>query len=182
MTLPVSLRMNNAGAINTASWVRTMPGFVEARETTRGNRTASFRTPEQGVACWWELLRRYRTLNHVTTVGGIITQYGGTGQDYTDYVKSVTHDTGFNRSTVISLDNDRQLLALAKAMFAVEAGKAVWAAHGLTDTQIIDGFNQGRQHAGVAAPQDPQDPQATSGALALIKRILGFLWSLIRSR
>jgi hypothetical protein len=152
MTLPVSIRFNNPGALNTAKWVQALPGYLSAVETTPGNSTAHFDTPEHGVAAWWELLRRYRVAG-VTTVGSIITRYGG-GQDYSIYLSGVCKRSGLLRSTVISLDDDAALLKLAKAMFWYEAGVAT----PLTDAQIIKGFNIGRELAGEPAGEQQTEP------------------------
>src|SRR5262245_12590965 len=51
---PVAIRMNNPGAINGAAWERAYPGYVSEVETTPGNRSTIFETPEHGVAAWYE--------------------------------------------------------------------------------------------------------------------------------
>ena len=135
---PVTIRMNNPGAINGAPWERTYPGYVDTVETTPGNKTTIFEAPEFGVAVWWELLRRYKNAG-ATTVGQIITKYGG-GQDYSNYVKFVKKQTGFSDSKQVPLDDDDVLLAFGKAMFRYEAGKAPpWK-----NAQILYGFKLGR--------------------------------------
>src|SRR5262249_39409697 len=138
--------------------------------TTRGNRTASFRTYEQGVAAWWELMRRYHEMG-LTTVGSIITDkhgYGG-GQDYEEYLRTVVKLSGLRRSTVIDLQDDTQLLLFAKAMFSVEAGRAAWLDAGITDSTLIEGFRLGRIHAGYPTPSSLKGP---SGLFGLIIRVL----------
>jgi hypothetical protein len=151
---PVSIRYSNPGALNTAKWVQAMPGYLGAVETTPGNATASFATPEHGVAAYWELLRRYRAAG-VTTVGSIITRYGG-GQDYSAYLMRVCTWSGLSRSTVIELNDDETLLKLAKAMFRYEAGVAT----PLTDAQIVEGFNIGRELSGEQQTTPPDEPPA----------------------
>lgn len=138
---PVSIRMNNPGAVNGAPWERTFPGYVDEVETTPGNRSTIFETPEHGVAAWWELLRRYRGANAVTAEG-IINRYGG-GQDYSAYLQYVLKRTGFAPSTVIDLDDDQQLLKFGRAMFRYEAGRELpW-----NDAQILFGLKCGREFA-----------------------------------
>jgi hypothetical protein len=140
-TGPVTIRMNNPGAINGAPWERTYPGYVDTVETTPGNRSTIFETPEYGVGAWWDLMRRYRAAN-VTTVGGIINRYGG-GQDYSAYVQFVAKATGFTPDTPINLDNDQQTLTFGKAMFRYEAGRTLpWR-----DDQILCGIRGGREFA-----------------------------------
>lgn len=174
---PVSIRFNNPGALNTAAWVRRMPGFLSELETTPGNSTARFATPEQGVAAWWELLRRYRDLGK-TTVGQIVTQYGG-GQDYSEYAAFVEKRSGLPLSSPVSLDNDRQLITLGRAMFWYEAGKA---RSDLSDAQLIKGFNLGRKQAsGVAtgasnAPGGSEGTGQGGGLLGVVLRVLAALF------
>jgi uncharacterized protein (TIGR02594 family) len=147
-SVPVSIRMNNPGAINGASWERTFPGYVSEIETTPGNKSTIFETPENGVAAWFELMRRYRVAE-VITVGGIIRRYGG-GQDYEAYVRFVIKWSGLSESVEIQLDgkNDQTLLKFARAMFRYEAGKE----SPLSDAQILYGFKLGR---GDVAPTTP---------------------------
>ncbi|HEV3185743.1 MAG TPA: hypothetical protein VGZ49_12725 [Xanthobacteraceae bacterium] len=148
-TIPVSIRCNNPGAINGAPWEKTYPGYVDTVETTPGNKTTIFEAPEFGIAVWWELLRRYAKAN-VTTVGGIINRYGG-GQDYSNYIKFVTKQTGFTANKAAPLDDDDVLLAFGKAMFRYEAGKAPpWK-----NAQILYGFKLGRAGGSVANAGPP---------------------------
>jgi peptidoglycan hydrolase-like protein with peptidoglycan-binding domain len=144
-SVPVSIRCNNPGAINGASWEKTYPGYVDTVETTPGNKTTIFEAPEYGVAVWWELLRRYAKAG-VTTVGEIINRYGG-GQDYSTYVRFVTKQTGFTARKKVSLDDDAVLLAFGKAMFRYEAGRPT----PLQDAQITFGLHLGRAKGLIAA-------------------------------
>lgn len=184
--MPVSIDYKNLGALNTVAWVRDMPGYLGEKVTTPGNSTARFDTFENGVAAWWELLRRYRERMHVTTVRGIITTYGGPGQDYSAYLADVAHVTGMVPSTEISLDNDRQLLGLAKAMFAYEAGKAAYARTAIPDAVILRGFELGRRHAGFASASKSDTSYPDRGGrmsgLSLILEALKALWSLFQRK
>ena len=137
-SMRASVRCNNPGAINGAFWETHYPGFVDTVETTPGNKTTIFETPEYGIAVWWELLRRYRAQGH-TTVGQIINTYGG-GQDYTNYINFVTDRTGFASTLEIGLGDDNALLQFGKAMFRYEAGEPIpWS-----DAQILYGVKLGR--------------------------------------
>jgi uncharacterized protein (TIGR02594 family) len=154
-TGPVSIRFNNPGAVNGASWERSYPGYIGEVETTPGNRSTIFETPENGVAVWWELMRKYRSANAIT-VSQIINRYGGSGQDYTAYVAAVAASTGFGVNKEIKLyGDDDTLLKFAKSMFRVEAGKALpW-----TDEQILFGFKLARDH--VSGTPEEAPPPAT---------------------
>ena len=161
-TGPVTIRMNNPGAINGASWETTYPGFVSTVETTPGNKSTIFEAPEYGVGAWWNLLRIYRTAN-TTTVGGIINRYGG-GQDYSAYIQFVVKATGFTPDIVIDLNNDQQVLAFGRAMFRYEAGRALpWS-----DDQILYGIRGGRALAstGQWPASPPVGPAVTPAAPA----------------
>ena len=171
---PVSIRMNNPGAINGAAWLRAWPGYVGEIETTPGNKSTIFETPEQGVAIWLELMRRYR-LHGVKTLDGIITRYGGQ-QNYTRYVTFVATRTGLAPDTEIALvGDDTTLLMFAKAMFAYEAGRDT----PLSDGQILYGFNLARK---VDVPPVPTPPPAEEPPPpiekpppGLLQRLLDFL-------
>ena len=151
-TGPVSIRMNNPGAVNGASWEKAYPGYVSEIETTPGNRSTIFEAPEYGVAVWWDLMRRYRDAGAVS-VKAIITRYGG-GQDYSKYVTQVCQWSGLEATTEIKLyGDDATLLKFAKAMFRYEAGRAIpWS-----DAQITCGLQFGRDHAS-APPLVPTQP------------------------
>jgi hypothetical protein len=175
---PVTIRCNNPGAINGASWETVYPGYVGTVETTPGNHSTIFEAPEYGIGAWWDLLRRYRGSN-VATVGGIITKYGG-GQDYSAYVQFVLKQTGFSVDTAIDLNNDQLVLQLGRAMFRYEAGQPPpWS-----DDQILYGIRGGRAFANTRAwPSSPptadqQTVPVASGqmdsndALVLLHRLL----------
>lgn len=188
MAEPVSVRSRNPGAINSVGWVQEMPGYTHAVETTPGNRTAFFATVEDGIACWWELLRRYRDIYNVTmTIGGIIRKYGG-GQDYSDYATFVENRVG-PQSSPVSLDNDRQLTALARAMWRYEAGIE---RNDLTDRQLAVGFNQGRRWASSprkraaevpgGALEAPGVPRPTGEGPGLLGALLGLVGALFKRK
>lgn len=161
-SVPTSIRCNNPGALNTAKWVTELSGYVGAYETTRGNKTAIFRTPEQGVVAWWTLLKRYRDAG-ANTVREIISRYGG-GQDYSEYEKYVIKQTGFELDKDIDLDNDDDLLKLGKAMFRYESGKPLpWS-----DAQILYGINLAQGTLVPAAAEKPKSRMKTVwGAVGL---------------
>lgn len=156
-TGPVTIRCNNPGAINGASWERTFPGYVEEFETTPGNKSTVFETPEQGAGAWWELMRRYRVAGALT-VGDIIKRYGG-GQDYSAYATQVATWTKLPVTQEIKLyGDDATLLTFAKAMFRYEAGKAIpWS-----DQQIMFGIELARNLASGTPTQSPPPPPTQS--------------------
>jgi hypothetical protein len=179
-TGPVTIRMNNPGAINGAKWEMSYPGYVDTVETTPGNRSTIFETPEYGVGAWFQLMTNYRAQG-ATTVGGIITKYGG-GQDYSAYVQTVAKMTGFTPDTVINLNDDQQVLKFGKAMFRYEAGRPLpWS-----DDQILCGIRGGREFARTrtwpaatapgpvipAGPAVPVQPPPTDDLLPLLQKLI----------
>ncbi len=172
----VSIRTNNPGALNVAPWIKSYPGFVGDKVTsnstvggqTVGNSTVIFETPEQGVAAWWELMRKYQDGGHAT-VGQIINRYGG-GQDYSAYVATVLKWSGLSEGTKIDLGDNRTLLPFAKAMFRYEAGMPT----PLSDAQITLGFNIGRVKGKLPPASQPAKPGLFSAFMSwlggLIKR------------
>lgn len=154
-SIPVSIRMNNPGAVNGAGWERAYPGYVAEIETTIGNRSTIFEAPEYGVAVWLELMKKYAAAG-ADTVETIILRYGGSGQQetYSNYAATVATRLGVSRSTPIPLSgNDPLLLKFAKEMFKYESGKQVlpWS-----DEQILYGFNFARTYA--ATGKEPAEP------------------------
>src|SRR6185437_15241756 len=160
-TGPVTIRMNNPGAINGAPFETTYPGFVGTVETTPGNKSTIFEAPEFGVGAWWQLLQIYRTSHSTTTVGGIINRYGG-GLDYSAYIQFVVKATGFTPDTVVDLGNDDQVLQFGRAMFRYEAGRPLpWS-----DDQIRVGIRGAREFARTGKwPASVPAAQAPSGQL-----------------
>lgn len=154
---PVAIRMNNPGAINGAAWERAYPGYVSEVETTPGNRSTIFETPEHGVAAWYELMRKYRSAG-ATTVGRIINRYGG-GQDYSGYIADVAARTGLSADHEIALEgDDPTLLKFAKAMFRHEAGRET----PLSDAQILYGFKFAREYARTGQVPVPIEPDTSA--------------------
>lgn len=148
--LPASIRFNNPGAVNAVAWNKALPGFAGSQIIGGGNEIAIYYSPEQGVAMWWELMRKYAN-SGATTVGAIIDKYGG-GQNYSAYKSFVVDKTGFAADTEIDLDDGAQLLKFAKAMFWYEAGRST----PLTDKQILYGFAYAR--AGFKEPGPKPEP------------------------
>jgi hypothetical protein len=159
-TGPVTIRMNNPGAINGASWETTYPGYVDKVETTPGNLSTIFEAPEYGIGAWWNLMRIYRVRN-ASTVGDIIHRYGG-GQDYSAYLQFVVKRTGFAPDTAIDLANDQQLLQFGSAMFRYEAGRDLpWS-----NDQILYGIRGGRAYASTGTwPASPPITAPQAGAV-----------------
>lgn len=154
----VAFRANNPGAINGAAWERSMPGYVGEVTYDGHNNTTVFETPEQGVAVWIELLRRYRARGQ-QTVESIIVTYGGGQANYpTEYLSTVLRWTGLLRSTEIKGDgsDDVTLLKFAKAMFAYESGFHPPKPLPWTDAQILYGFKLARkQNDPAPVPAEP---------------------------
>jgi uncharacterized protein (TIGR02594 family) len=163
--VPASIWSNNPGAINgDAAWVKAQPGFVTTVRIGGGNPIAVFETPEQGVATWYNLILRYRNAG-VTTLQGVVNRYGG-GQDYSQYVEFVVSKTGYAAAKQLDPDDLNVLLAIAKAMFWYEAGKAT----PLTDNQIIYGFQLGQG----------KKPRVDSPTKPSFGGILNLLWRLVQ--
>lgn len=162
-TGPVAFRANNPGAINGAAWERNMPGYVGEMTYDGRNNTTVFETPEQGVAVWIELLRRYRARGK-STVESIITMYGGGQANYpTEYLGTVLQWTGLLRSTDIQTEggDDVTLLKFAKAMFAYESGYHPPRPLPWSDAQIVYGFKLARRQNDPSAPVTPSKPVST---------------------
>lgn len=148
--VPASVWSNNPGAINgNAHWVQAYPGFVKTVVIGGGNPIAVMETPEQGVALYYQLLVNYRGLGK-RTIKDIVNFYGG-GQDYSAYVVQVAKWMGVSADTEIVLTDDKQVMALMRAMWRYEAGHT----SPLTDAQIAYGM-------AVARGKAPAKPATTT--------------------
>jgi hypothetical protein len=83
-TIPTSIRTNNPGALNSSAAVAALPGFAGSDETSPGNKTAIFVTPEQAAACGIAVAPSRSRRDHC----GTIDRYGG-GQDHSAYLAFV---------------------------------------------------------------------------------------------
>jgi hypothetical protein len=148
-SVPRSIRTNNPGALNITPWQRTRPGFAGETEqdgSANHNVTTIYEAPEYGVGSWFFLLSdRYdfKKLGEFSLVQ-LAQRYAGQDsgnavRDYIDGWTALSHGA-LTASTVISLDSDLQLLTLAKAMFAFEAGRT----SPLLDDQILFGIQNER--------------------------------------
>lgn len=162
-SIPASIRTNNPGAINGASWLSKMPGFVTTTNLDGTNHASIFETPEQGVAVWHQLMTRYRAAG-AKTIEDIILRYGGGQANYASvYVPDVVKRTGLARDTEIKLSgDDATLLKFAKAMFRHEAGRDT----PLSDAQILHGFKLARGEVASATKPAQSIFGAIVGAIA----------------
>lgn len=172
-TGPVAFRANNPGAINGAPWERQWPGYLYDKKYDGVNNTTVFETPEQGVAVWMELLRRYRRMNLVT-IEDIIVYYGGGQANYKrEYEPTVVRWTGLSPDTEIKIDgsDDATLLKFAKAIFAYEVGMHPPCPLPWSDAQIKYGFALFRHEnpAPLATNEDTKPkPPASPGWFKLL--------------
>lgn len=130
--VPRSIRTNNPGALNFTRWQANRPGFVGKTEpdgSANHNVTTIYRTPEHGIASWFYLLsERYGFgTSGPFTVGQLAQRYAGceSGPPVDDYIAGWSHASGssLSASSMIDLNIDQQVLGLARAMFAHEAGQ-----------------------------------------------------------
>jgi len=134
-----AIRTNNPGALNISEWQRKRPGFVDVTPPDgSGNRTTIYRTPEHGIGAWYHLLAEIYGFSSSSqfTIDELATRYAGGDEDAADtYVRAWGDWSGgkLKPHTVVHLNSDDELLALARAMFAHEAGQK----SPIHDAQII---------------------------------------------
>lgn len=173
--IPVSIRWNNPGAINRASWLEQMPGYLSSAETTPGNNTARFDTPEHGCAAYYRLLQLYADAG-ANTPRTIVIRYGGSAQrtKYEEYLQVILPRAQMTEDEIVPLvGDDQKLLRFAKAMFHYEAGTPIDPPY--SDEVILHGFNQVR---GVLKEQEPAQPRKESESsksfvVSLINLVVG---------
>lgn len=125
-----SIRTNNPGALNYASWQSARKGFVGITQPdAAGNKTSIYRTPEHGAAAWYHLLSQIYGFGSVATftLTSLAERYAGTpsGTAVNAYVAGwVKWSNGMLTSASAFNANDpSQMLVLAKSMFSHEAGQ-----------------------------------------------------------
>jgi hypothetical protein len=135
-----SIRTNDPGALNYASWQSTRKGFAGITQPdAAGNKTSIYRTPEHGTAAWYHLLSQIYGFGSVPTfaLASLAQRYAGapSGAAVNAYVNGwVAWSNGALSSTSTFNANDpSQMLVLARSMFSHEAGQKT----PLQDTQII---------------------------------------------
>ncbi len=147
LSVPRSIRTNNAGALNISEWQRTRPGFAGVTDpdaSASHNVTTIYRTPEHGIAAWYHLItKRYGFEVHGQfTVGDLAIRYFGrpSGPAVDGYVAGWSNFSAagpFDASTVIRLDDEKAILNFARAMFGHEAGRQT----PVHDDQILLGLS-----------------------------------------
>jgi N-acetylmuramoyl-L-alanine amidase len=145
-----SIRTNNPGALNISTWQKSLPGYVGITPpdgSANQNRTTIYRTPEHGVAAWFILLAdRYGLAAMGSfTLRVLAKKYAGGGasqNDIADYISGWSNASKgkLDSDSVISTDETPDMLALARAMYFHESGKA----SPLKDSQIIFGIETQR--------------------------------------
>ncbi|MDB5693034.1 MAG: hypothetical protein JWO81_2097 [Alphaproteobacteria bacterium] len=146
LTVRRAIRTNNPGALNISPWQRAYAGFKDVtKPDSAGNVTTIYRTPEHGVGAWLHLF----TVRYGFGPGGSPTlqelalKYSGETDPAAAAVR--TYIAGWaaasggtlNAASTIRLDQDHDVLPLARAMFHHEAGKP----SPLSDAQILFGLD-----------------------------------------
>ena len=128
-----SIRTNNPGALNISAWQRAFPGYVgQTQPDGAGNRTAIYVTPEHGIAAWFHLLTdRYGFgQNGSIQISDLARRYAGvpsaTHPAARSYVAGWRRHSGnvLSGTSVVRLNNDPEMVTLAKGMFGHEIGAA----------------------------------------------------------
>ncbi|HEY1750873.1 MAG TPA: M15 family metallopeptidase [Caulobacteraceae bacterium] len=144
LTVKRSIRTNNPGALNDVAWERVYPGYAGVTQAdSAGNKTAIYWTPEHGVGAWYHLLtQRYGYgQGGQFTVNELACRYAGSTDVQSSavqaYVRGWCRAPGstLTPDATITLNVDAEVLSLASAMFAHEAGER----SPLSDQQILFG-------------------------------------------
>jgi hypothetical protein len=122
-----SIRTNNPGALNYASWQSARKGFVAITQPdAAGNRTTIYRTPEHGAAAWYHLLSQIYGFGSVATftLTSLAQRYAGapSGAAVNTYLAGwVKWSNGaLTSASTFNANDPSQMLVLAKSMFAHE--------------------------------------------------------------
>jgi peptidoglycan hydrolase-like protein with peptidoglycan-binding domain len=143
-----SIRTNNPGALNFSAWQRSMKGYVSLTPPdSAGNRTTIYRTPEHGVAAWYELIANRYGFGQAGsfTLAQLARKYAGpraSQQAVNTYVQGWSRASGgaLTADTIFRTASDSEMLALGRAMFFHEIGRA----SPLHDDQVRYGIQKQR--------------------------------------
>ena len=123
-----SIRTNNPGALNYASWQSARKGFVAITQPdAAGNKTTIYRTPEHGAAAWYHLLSQIYGFGSVATftLTSLAQRYAGapSGAAVNTYLAGwVKWSNGaLTSASTFNANDPSQMLVLAKSMFSHEA-------------------------------------------------------------
>lgn len=150
LTVPRAIRTNNPGALNVRPWQRDFPGFAGVTAPDHaGNVTSIYVTPEHGIGAWHFLLTdRYGYgENGAVVLQDLAKRYAGASSTddaaVKSYVKGWTKwSSGLAATSVLNLADDQHMLALARGMFAHEAGRK----SPIKDDQIVKALDLKRRH------------------------------------
>ena len=138
-----TIRCNNPGAINRASWRRKIPGYVGVTRPDNsedGNQTMIFTSPEFGVAAWrfWFTKVMFPGVRR-TSIADIVKKYAGNPAKeeayFVGYLNFSPPDRPMTRDVIIDLQNDDDMRVLAQLQFSHETGFR----YPLTDAQFAEG-------------------------------------------
>jgi hypothetical protein len=161
LSIPRSVRTNNPGALDISPWQKKRPGYAGVTKGDgRGNVTTIYSSPEYGVAAWYFLLSdRYRfaaLANGAFTVEQLAEKYAGSGAStgtIANYVNGWSRlaEKPITGTSTVRLDNDDEMLNLARAMYKLEAGAHLQ----ISNDQIVFGILNERNKTLPPAPQQP---------------------------
>jgi D-alanyl-D-alanine carboxypeptidase len=156
-----SIRSNNPGALNISAWQKKRPGFVGVtKDDGQGNITAIYSSPEYGVAAWYCLLsEKYRFASlpgAAFSMDQLAHKYAGSdasSEKIANYVNGWSRlaERPLSSDSMIHLDNDDEMLNLARAMYKLEAGTHLQ----LSNDQILFGIGNVRSKSLPAPPTRP---------------------------
>ena len=144
LTIARAVRTNNPAGLSVSSWQHNYPGFKGSTTPSQGGAISIYCTPEHGVGAWLHLIAiRYGVgCSGTLTLAQLAQHYSGVSDPAAPAVRNYLAGWmqgaggGIAPDTPIHLDDDRQLVALARAMFAHEAHKP----SPLSDQQILFGI------------------------------------------
>jgi hypothetical protein len=124
LSAPRSVAANNPGALNFAKWQRGMEGFLgKTLDDGKGNVTSVYRTAEDGVVAFFNLLINVYSLSDQFTLRDVAKRYSGGSQSLINsYKKAWTANSGLGFDDPIQKNSVDDLVMLASAMFAHESG------------------------------------------------------------
>jgi hypothetical protein len=168
-----SIRTNNPGAINYRPWQRTLPGFLGVtKDDGEGNVTSVWRTPEDGVNAYFNLITQRYSLPQKFTLAELARKYSGSSDPrvVNNYLAGWEQDSGLGKNTVIDKSNPDDLIKMAKAMFSFESGEALHFNSSVVEAAALRATGRAPSAGeGLAGIEDPEVRRAALSEMNLLR-------------
>lgn len=164
METPLTIRTNNPGALRPTKdvWV----GQTGKTAGAKGE-FLTFESPVYGVRAYFKNAKTQIKRGN-NTVKKFISIYAPQIENNTDFYISEVASVLGSPDTVLNFEDKKQMIALAKIIFSVEAGKRSGWEKTYTDAIIEKGYNMATETTTTPAPGKPKEDPKSGKMIYLI--------------